>query len=75
MITPAQYIRLVKEYQNNGGVVSLAARSASHTEVCAAAPGVPATSARSWQARTIQQSRRQLTDPQTNPQLVNAVAQ
>jgi len=36
MITPAQYIRLVKEYQNNGGVVSHAALKANmHPETAA----------------------------------------
>ena len=36
MITPAQYIRLVKEYQNNGGVVSHAAlRANMHPETAA----------------------------------------
>ena len=36
MITPAQYIRLVKEYQNNGGVVSHAALKANmHSETAA----------------------------------------
>ncbi len=36
MITPAQYLRLVKEYQNNGGVVSHAALKANmHPETAA----------------------------------------
>ena len=36
MITPAQHIRLVKEYQNNGGVVSHAALKANmHPETAA----------------------------------------
>ena len=36
MITPAQYIRLVKEYQNNGGVVTHAALKANmHPETAA----------------------------------------
>ena len=36
MITPAQYIRLVKEYQKNGGVVSHAAlRANMHPETAA----------------------------------------
>lgn len=56
MITPAQYIRLVKEYQNNGGVASHAALKANMH---------PETAARYLKANAGPEDRKQERGPRT----------